>query len=218
MPHLRLISFDLCPFVQRSTIALNEKGAAFDLDYVDLKAKPDWFLKISPHGKVPVLLVDETPLFESLVILEYLDETLSPRLHPADALERARDRAWFSVADALNVAAYQLMIAPDPERLHQHAAGARQHLARLEEQLQGPLWRGDHFSAMDAVIYPALQRLLWFSEKYPELALFEGVPKVAAWERALHDRPSVLASTVPDIKQRFLAALPGYGAVHRPSV
>lgn len=216
MPRLHLISFDLCPFVQRSTIALHEKGAAFDLDYVDLKAKPDWFLKLSPHGRVPVLVVDDTPLFESLVILEYLDETLSPRLHPVDALERARDRAWFSVADALNAAAYQMMVAPDDDRLHQHATVARQHLARLEEQLVGPLWRGEHFCAMDAVAYPALQRLHWFSELYPALELFARTPKVAAWERALRDRPSIQASTVPDIQQRFLTALPTYGAVHRP--
>lgn len=215
MPRLHLISFDLCPYVQRSAIALHEKGASFDLDYVDLKAKPDWFLKLSPHGRVPVLMVDDTPLFESLVILEYLDETLAPRLHPADALERARDRAWFSVADALNMALYQMMVAADRDRLQQQATAIRQHFSRLEEQLVGPLWRGQSLCAMDAVCYPALQRARWFSELYPELELFAGVPKVDAWERALHDRPSVVASTVPDIRQRFLKALPGYGAVHR---
>lgn len=66
MPHFELVSFELCPFVQRSVITLNEKGVPFDIRYISLKDKPDWFLDISPLGKVPVLIVDEgTVLFES---------------------------------------------------------------------------------------------------------------------------------------------------------
>ncbi len=53
----KLISHKLCPYVQRAVIALNEKGAAFERVDIDLANKPDWFLKISPLGKVPVLTV-----------------------------------------------------------------------------------------------------------------------------------------------------------------
>ena len=69
-----LISFKLCPFVQRSVIVLLEKEAPFDITYIDLSNPPDWFKAISPMGKVPVLKVDDTVLFESAVIMEYLDE------------------------------------------------------------------------------------------------------------------------------------------------
>lgn len=58
MTKLTLISFPLCPFVQRAIIALNEKGAEFDVVYIDLANKPDWFQKVSPFGKVPVLKVE----------------------------------------------------------------------------------------------------------------------------------------------------------------
>ena len=51
--------------------------------------------------------------------------------------------------------------------------------------------------------------------EYVDLALFAGVPTVDAWERALADRPSVCASTVPDVRERFVAAIQGYGAVHQ---
>ena len=60
MPMLTLISHDLCPYVQRAVIALTEKEVAFDRIYVDLANKPDWFLAISPLGKVPLLRVGPT--------------------------------------------------------------------------------------------------------------------------------------------------------------
>ena len=66
---LKLISHKLCPYVQRAVIALTEKGVPFERIDIDLANKPDWFLKISPLGKVPVLLVEtadgEAALFES---------------------------------------------------------------------------------------------------------------------------------------------------------
>ena len=71
-PKLTLISHKLCPYVQRAVIALNEKGVPFERIDIDLGNKPDWFLKISPLGKVPVLRVasaeGEVALFESNVI------------------------------------------------------------------------------------------------------------------------------------------------------
>lgn len=218
MSQLRLVSFELCPFVQRSTIALEEKGVDYDIEYIDLSDKPEWFLAISPHGKVPVLQVGQTVLFESVVILEYLDETREPRLHPEDALERARDRAWFSVADAINGQAWGMMAASDRAALEHHAAKLQGLLAQLEAEVVGPHWRGEGFCAMDAVVYPGLQRARWLAELYSELGHFGGVPKVDAWEASLAERPSVRASTVPDIRARFLQALPGYGAVHAESL
>ena len=98
---LRLISFKLCPYVQRSVIILREKGIDYDITYIDLANKPDWFLKISPRGKVPVVEVDGTPLFESSAINEFLDETCPPPLHPADPLRRAHNRAWVEIANDL---------------------------------------------------------------------------------------------------------------------
>src|SRR6266478_9574691 len=88
-PKLTLISHKLCPYVQRAVIALTEKGVPFERIDIDLANKPDWFLAISPLGKTPVLQVGDTAIFESAVILEYLEETEPKPLHPADALARA---------------------------------------------------------------------------------------------------------------------------------
>ena len=77
---LTLVSHPLCPFVQRAAIVLLEKGVPFERINVDLSAKPDWFLALSPTAKVPLLKVrridgEDAILFESMVICEYLEET-----------------------------------------------------------------------------------------------------------------------------------------------
>jgi glutathione S-transferase len=92
--HLKLISHKLCPYVQRAVIALTEKGVSFERIDIDLANKPDWFLAISPLGKTPVLQVGDAAIFESAVILEYLEETQTKPLHPADPLKRAEHRGW----------------------------------------------------------------------------------------------------------------------------
>ncbi len=90
---LKLISHKLCPYVQRAVIALTEKGVPFERVDIDLDNKPDWFLKISPLGKTPVLVVGDKAIFESAVILEYLEETQPSPLHPKDPLG-ARRTSW----------------------------------------------------------------------------------------------------------------------------
>ncbi len=105
-----LISSYTCPWVQRSVKTMRAKGVEFDVTYINLRDKPDWFLEISPHGKVPVLKVDDVPLFESNAIAEYLDEEVAPRLHPQAPIVRALNRAWTdyipTFSGAVSTAAY----------------------------------------------------------------------------------------------------------------
>ena len=98
---LKLISHKLCPYVQRAVIALTEKGVPFERIDIDLANKPDWFLAISPLGKTPVLQVGDKAIFESAVILEYLEETQPTPLHPADPLDRAEHRGWIEFGSAV---------------------------------------------------------------------------------------------------------------------
>src|ERR1700750_3037286 len=98
---LKLISHKLCPYVQRAVISLAGKGRACERIDIDLANKPDWFLKVSPLGKTPVLLVGDHAIFESAVILEYLEETQAQPLHPANALHRADHRAFIEFGSAI---------------------------------------------------------------------------------------------------------------------
>src|SRR6201999_3633225 len=90
-----LVSFKTCPWVQRAAIVLREKNTPFEFRHIDKDNRPDWFLAISPHKKVPVVSIDDkVSLFESNAIAEFLDETITPRLHPDDPVQRPVNRAW----------------------------------------------------------------------------------------------------------------------------
>src|SRR4028119_1674401 len=81
-------------------MVLHEKGIDFEVYEVDLSNKSEEFLNVSPYGKVPVLRVNGTSLYESNIVNEYLDEVYeSPKLMPEDPEERASVRSWMSFAD-----------------------------------------------------------------------------------------------------------------------
>ncbi|MFT7621635.1 MAG: glutathione S-transferase [Myxococcota bacterium] len=210
MTRYLLVSFDLCPFVQRSAIVLEEKGVEYDIDYIDLAAKPDWFLQVSPLGKVPVLKTGEHSIFESGVIAEFLDETTpGPALLPAGSLEKAQQRMWTEYISAALIDAWRLSTAPDQNGAATLATVCHDKLARLETVISGPLFAGEHFTLADAAAGPLLQRLEWMSRVRPDLELFDGLPKVTAWRNALLERPSVKSSTIERIEQRFYEYMAG---------
>src|SRR6202047_5438649 len=135
---LKLISHKLCPYVQRAVIALTEKGVPFERIDIDLANKPDWFLKISPLGKTPVLVVGDHAIFESAVVLEYLEETQAHPLHPADALARAEHRSWIEFGSAVLNDIAGLYSASDETIFNAKTAALRDKFARIEARLKGP--------------------------------------------------------------------------------
>src|SRR6266704_2996268 len=154
---LTLVSHKLCPYVQRAVISLTEKDVPFRRIDIDLADKPDWFKAASPLGKTPVLLVGETPIFESAVILEYLEDTQRPALHPADALARAEHRAWIEFGSAILNDIAGLYAAADATAFNAKAAALRDKFARAEARLKGPWFDGENFSLVDAVFGPVFR-------------------------------------------------------------
>ena len=204
---LTLVSFDLCPYVQRAAIALAEKGVPFERRDVDLANKPDWFEAISPLGKVPLLQVDDEVLFESAVIVEYLEETQAPRLHPAEPLVRARHRAWMEVGSSILADIWTLETTPDRAAFDAKALSLRDKFRRLEAVLdRGPYFGGEHFSLVDAVFAPAFRYFDVF-DRFVDLGTFTDLPKVQAWRRALAARHSVKSAVVVDYEVRLEAFL-----------
>ncbi|MDH5377751.1 MAG: glutathione S-transferase family protein, partial [Gammaproteobacteria bacterium] len=200
-----LISHELCPFVQRSVITLLEKEVEFEQKFVDLDNPPQWFLDISPLGKVPILQVNGEILFESAVINEYLDEVTPPTLHPSDPLLKAINRAWIEFASDLIVTMYMISVADSEDMLDQQTHLLYGKLDTLEKQLatNTPFFNGADFSLVDAAFAPALLRIQLL-DKHLGLDAFDGRPAVLAWTQRLVNRDSVKNSLTENFETKFL--------------
>ena len=207
-----LVSHALCPYVQRAAIVLREKGVAFERRDVDLAKKPGWFLAISPLAKTPVLLAGDEPIFESAVICEYLEDTLVPRLHPQDALERARHRGWIEFASALLDTIAGFYNAPNAAALEQKRVQLRQRFVQLEQALgAGPYFAGTAFSIVDAAFGPVFRYFDVF-DTIENFGVMHELPKVCAWRAALRSRASVRDAVGADYAQRLYAFLVARGS------
>jgi glutathione S-transferase len=208
-PKLTLISHHLCPFVQRAAIALLEKGVPFERRNIDLNNKPDWFLKLSPLGKVPLLVVDdETVVFESSVIAEYVNELTGGDLLAVDSLEKSRQRAWIEYASTVIAAIGRLYSARNDDSFDTVRAELEDKWQTVEENLtDGPYFSGTVFSLADAAFAPVF-RYFDVIEQLTGIDFFESVSKVRAWREQLAVRPSVRQAVSEDYPirlQRFLA-------------
>jgi len=200
---LTLVSFELCPYVQRAAISLSEKGVPFERRTVDLADRPAWFRAISPLGKVPLLQVEDAILFESVVIVEYLEDTHGPALHPADPLARARHRAWMEFGSSVLADIWTIETTPDHAAFEAKRKLLREKFGRLEAELgQGPYFAGARFSLVDAVFAPVFRYFDVF-DRFVDLAAFTGLPKVQAWRGALAARDSVKRAVASDYEKKL---------------
>lgn len=206
-----LISHLLCPYVQRAVIVLEEKGIPYERIDIDLANKPDWFLKVSPLGKTPVLLVDDQPIFESAVICEYLDEITLHRMHPETPLLRAQHRAWMEFASATLNAIGAMYAAPDEGSLATKVGDLRQKFLQIEVELNHtaqhlPYFAGKSFCMVDAAFAPVF-RYFDVLDTIDDFGVFTHVPRVNAWRMALQQRDSVrkaVRTDYPELLSAFL--------------
>ncbi|KAI3787072.1 hypothetical protein L1987_41258 [Smallanthus sonchifolius] len=138
------------PFVCRVKIALNLKGIKYEFVEEDLSNKSADLIKYNPvHKKVPVLVHNGTPISESLVIVEYIDDAWKgvPIL-PQDAYEKAQARFWAKVVDDKSLPA--LFKAIGSHGQEQAVAEAHEQLQFLENELEGKkFFGGDNINLVD---------------------------------------------------------------------
>ncbi len=208
-PALTLVSHHLCPYVQRAAILLDEKAVPFERVNVDLAHKPDWFRAISPLGKTPVLKVGDRAIFESAVILEYLEETQPHPLHPTDPLTRAEHRAWIEFGSSVLNDIWGFYVAPDAVAFEAKAKALAAKFDQIELRLgNGPYFDGERFSLVDAVFGPVFRYFDVF-DRIGDFGVLAGKPRVSAWRKALALRPSIKSAVGDDYDARLCAFLDG---------
>ena len=179
-------------------MVLHEKDVDFETYEVDLANKSEEFLKASPTGKVPVVVVDDDSIYESNVVNQYLDEVADgPGLMPEDPKRRAYARIWMSFADtdffpAVFVASVGRERGFSEERISEAFEKLEVALGKLEERLEGRDYLAGEFSLADVAHAGNFVRLRELEER-GEISLDE-YPNVAAWMERLEARKSYEAA------------------------
>jgi glutathione S-transferase len=204
---IELISFKTCPFVQRAAITLGYKNVEHKVTFIDLAEPPEWFLEVSPLGKVPVLKVDGEVLFESAVINEYLDEITGGELQPKDPLARAKNRAWIEVASNMLGFSYMMKTATEQDKYEKYRDQLVSRLHLVENRLgDGPWFNGEDFSLADTAFAPLFAHDAVANYQFSVIDPAT-MPKLDAWSKRLLALPAVKNSVVAEFEGLFLAAL-----------
>ncbi len=200
---MKLIGSLTSPYVRKARIVLAEKKIEYDLDiqspWDEDSVVPDY----NPLGKIPVLVLDDgTPLFDSRVIVEYIDNvTPNNKLFPAPNRERTEVKRWEALGDGLCDAAIAAMLEgkrPAGEQSAQWIKRQRDKVQRsldfLANQLADkPFCTGTHFSMADIATGTALGYLAF---RFPDINWQESHPNLARLYDKLMQRPS-FAETIP---------------------
>jgi RNA polymerase-associated protein len=161
------------PWSHRTRIVLAEKGISIDIVSVEPGKFPEDLLDLNPYHSVPTLVDRDLVLYDSRVIIEYLDERFPhPPLMPVDPVARAQfrlalyriERDWYSLAQQID----------DPSD-RKNGLKARKILrdsilASTDVFRAKPYFLSDEFSLVDATIAPILWRLLYWEIDLPPQA------------------------------------------------
>ena len=200
---MKIVSFKICPFVQRVTAILEAKGLPYEIEYISLKDKPDRFLEVSPNGQVPVLITDSgVALFESDAIAEYLDDIAAPLEPEISPEQRALDRAWSYQATKHYLVQCSTMRSADKETLLERNAKLSKAFAKAEKVVIAPFFKGEQLSNVDMAWLPLLHRAD-IIRSHTGFDLLDGFPKVQAWQKALMATGLVDKTVSEDFEERF---------------
>ena len=200
-----------CPFAQRTWLALEEKGLSYEYREVNPYKKEKDFLDINPLGLVPALVYHGKPLYESLVLNEFLEDEFSDSkpLLPKDSFERARIRLWIDhLTKKFTPAYFRTMQAQEADKQTEALGELVDALKRYVEQVKEPWFSGEKFSLADITVAPWINRIYILEEHRGFTDELVG-ERWSEYKRLIKERASVLkTSSDPqyyvEIYQRYL--------------
>lgn len=203
---MKIMSFKICPFVQRVTALLELKGADYDIEYINLSNKPQWFLDASPNGQVPILITDDgRVLFESDAIVEYIDEAIGKPILSSDPIRKAQERAWSYLATKHYLVQCSAQRSSEAGILKERVAKLNVAFSKIESQLGDmPFIGGDTMGMIDVAWTTLLHRtaIVDRCSGYDFLADF---PRAQLWRSAVMATGIPQASVSNDFEDRFTA-------------
>jgi glutathione S-transferase len=182
------------PYSWRVWLALEFKGIPYNLKVLSFSdkdtTKPE-FVAINPRHTVPTIVDDGYALWESMAILEYLDERFpnAAKLYPGDASARARIRRliremeYYVIAEGVDKIVDELFWkegTPDMKKVGEWRDKVREELAYFAKELRGKYIAGDALTAADFVLYPCLAYCWRINVRKPDAGLGDVVPPALA--------------------------------------
>ena len=207
---LELVSYKLCPYVQRAVITLTEKSVPFVRTDIDLSHKPKWFIEKSPTGKVPMLVVNEHDvLFESHIICEYIDNVTQGNMLPSVPLARAQHQGWIAFGSTILNTIAKLYSTPVKTEFEQACRELKNAFRRIETEVKQPYFSGDAFMMVDAVYAPIFRYFDVFESNVASdatlVGVLNGLENTRRWRQQLEQRPSVQSAVAADYSDSLLA-------------
>ncbi|ENM3744826.1 glutathione S-transferase family protein [Vibrio fluvialis] len=201
---IKIISFKVCPFVQRVTALLEAKNVSFEVEFIDMENIPQWFAELSPNAQVPVMITEDgQTLFESEAIVEYIEEITPPIEADVSPEQRAKDRAWGYQASNHYLIQCAALRSPDRETLAKTKEKLDEAFSKAEKELgSGPFFKGEKISNVDIAWLPLLHRASLF-QRYTCFDFLESFPKVKAWQEAIMKTGLVEKSVSRDFEEAF---------------
>ncbi|KAG6744599.1 glutathione S-transferase [Populus alba x Populus x berolinensis] len=184
------------PFALRVIWALKLKGVEFDTIYEDLSNKSPLLLQYNPiHKKVPVLVHNGKVICESLVILEYIDETWKQNpLLPEDPHQQANARFWAKFGDDKVLQSIAWGVVPmEGKELEEGVLATLESLKYLEEEIRGKKFFGGETIGLADIALGWLAYYLDIFEEILGLKLIdqEKFPSLAAWKQEFANAPII---------------------------
>jgi len=201
---MKLIGSTTSPYVRKVRVYLAETGISHRFVPVDAWQPTAELLAMAPVGKVPVLDRDDgTVLFESALVIEYLESLLPPhhRLVPAAGEARWTTLRWCALAHGMIDATATRVLElrrPEPlqmkERLAHEEARSARIIVAAERGLEGrDYFAGNKLTLADLTLATAMQYIDFrYSHEWRS-----GAPRLAGWCCTLHDRPSFVSTQPP---------------------
>ncbi|CAK9138094.1 unnamed protein product [Ilex paraguariensis] len=203
---VKLHGFWASPYSKRVELALKVKGIPYEYVEEDLRNKSHLLLQYNPvDKKVPVLVHHGKPIVESLLILEYIDETWStaPRLLPQDSYTRATVRFWASFLSQELFDSMRPVVATAGEAQEKVIEKVSENLKVVEEGMKDlfpdgtPVINGENLGMLDIIAFSILSSYKAVEEAIGvKLLDRERNPLICSWVTALNELP-VVKETIP---------------------
>lgn len=198
-----------CPFVQRVWTVLEEKRIPYQYIEVNPYHKPESLLELNPRGLVPTLQYDNKPLYESTVILEFLEDAYpehGSRLLPADPYSRAQVRIWIDFVTTRVIPSFHRFLQSQSDSFDAVRSEFLDTLKEFSDAMDEnpPFFLGEAPSLVDFVLAPWAIRLWVFDHYKGGLKLpreGEGSVDEKSWNRwrqwlaAVEERKSIKETT-----------------------